>query len=417
VPDANRKKVIRLLFAVLLLCSCASVKWGFYRTSLTLDDPEFAGIISSVSDEPLVGGNKVDVLINGDEILPSMLDAVSKAKTCINFETYIFREDRIGRLFASALIERARAGVKVRLLVDHFGYTLSEPLENLMREAGIRLCVFNPWNWLHMGKGNIRTHRKILVVDGAIAFTGGVGIDSRWSGNAQDSEHWRETQARLEGPVVAQFQSLFLENWIRETGEEIPDKDLFPEPRMAGNALAGAVGRMRPRNWSNVREMFLLTLAASRRYFYLNAAYFSPDPDCMKALREAVERGVDVRIVVSGEGTDLRSIRYLAQKNYGRLLKSGVKIYEYAVTNMHAKSVVADGIFTMIGSANFDGRTFNYNYESNLIVFDEKIAMKMEQVFAEDLKHTREINYHEWEKRPVKERFLEQLFGVVEGWM
>ncbi|MCZ7585590.1 MAG: phospholipase D-like domain-containing protein [Deltaproteobacteria bacterium] len=216
-------------------------------------------------------------------------------------------------------------------------------------------------------------------MDGRVGYTGGVGFDDRWAGDADEINHWRETQVRVTGPVVPQLQKLFAENWERMTGEQLAGRDVFPPLDISGDVLAGVVGASKKEGWSNIREMFLLILAAARRTYYMNIAYFSPDPDSMRALSEAVERGVDVRIIVSGPDIDVPSSRYLAGKNYSRLLKAGVRIYEYMGTNMHAKTVVADGLFVTIGSSNFDNRTFNYNNESNLVVFDDNVAAAMEE--------------------------------------
>ncbi|MBZ0272908.1 cardiolipin synthase B [bacterium] len=405
------------LALILAASACASVQWGYYRTSVAVKDPAFPTIMAALADGPMTGGNDVRILVNGDEIFDAMLEAIRGATQTVHLESYIIKEDAIGRRFIDALIERARAGVRVRVITDPFGDDLSPATKERMRAAGVEIVVFNPFNWFHPLESNLRSHRKNLVVDGRIGFAGGVGIDERWAGNAEKRGEWRETHVRVEGPVVAQMQRLFAETWRMQTGELLDDPGLYPRLEPAGHAMAAVVGEWRADNWSNIREMFLLALAAARERCWMNIAYFSPDPDFMRALRETVERGVDVRLITTGTESDMYANWLLAQKNYGRLLETGLHIYEYTGTNMHAKSVVADGLFSTIGSANFDNRTFNYNLEINLVFLDEKVAGELEELFLRDLARSVEVSYHDWKRRPVSRRFFEQMVGVIEGWM
>jgi len=408
---------IFLLALTVLLSSCAAIQWGYYRTGKAIEDADFEKMLATVTDEGLIGGNDIEILLNGDRIFPAMLKAIADAAETIHLETYIFRSDEISRKFSEALRLKAQSGLAVRVIVDYFGDEMTENFKQEMIDSGIQLAIENPPTWAKMMHGNVRTHRKLLIVDGRIAFTGGIGIDDRWRGNAQDANHWRETQCRIQGPVVSHFQSMFIDSWKRSAGLTLENVRLFPAPRPIGDKLAASVGRTDEKRWSKVREMVLLSLAASRRYYWISSAYFNPDFDSMKALMEAVERGVDVRVMVSGDKIDLYSSRLLAGKNFARLIKAGVKIYEYQQTNMHAKTIVADDLFVTIGSTNICNRAFNYNYESNLVVYDEEIASQMKDIFSQDLRHCVEINAYDWERRPLHRRVMEQAVGVIEGWM
>ncbi len=417
---ANRLKLSYFLLAILIaavLNSCAATQWGYYRTGAGIKNPAFEKLLATTTDDGFIGGNDIKILVNGDEIFLAMLADINEAADSIHMETYIFNSDEIGHRFAEAMRAKARSGVSVKLIVDDFGDGMAETFKRELREAGVQLLIDNPFSWLAPTGGNIRTHRKLLVVDGRIAYTGGIGIDDRWLGDAQDANHWRETQCRVLGPAAAQFQTMFLESWARAGGGEISEKNLYPAIDPAGDKLAAAVGHADPENWSKVRKMLLLALAASRDYYWVSSGYFNPDIDLMKALIEAKDRGVDVRVIVAGDDIDLYSSRLLASKNYGRLIKAGVRIYEYQGTNMHAKTVVADDLFVSVGSTNFCNRAFNYNYESNLVTYDDEIAEEMHRIYLMDIKHSVEVNTYEWDRRPLHQRILEQAIGVVEGWM
>ena len=414
------RDIARLLLCLALCtaCGCVSIDWGFYRSQAGLRDDAFLELSELITDFPLVGGNRIEFLYNGDQIFPAMFKAIENAKTTINLESYIIYEDEIGLKLCDLLARKAREGVQVRVIYDYFGGKISESTKRSLTEAGVQHYLFNDWNWLHVLRSNVRTHRKILVVDSAVGFTGGVGFADGWKGDALNSHQYRDTQVRVEGPVVNQLQKLFAGSWERTSGERLEGDLFYPEQPTVGTTLIATVGQYQgQQEWSKIRRMFLLSLAASRRYFYMNTAYFTPDPDCYRALIDAVERGVDVKVILPGPETDLPAIYLVAQKNYGRLLEAGVKLYEYQDTLMHAKTFVADGILGSVGSANFNNRTFNFNYESNLLIYDDEAAKKMEHQFEVDLERSNQITITEWEKRRLSQRFLEQMVGVLEGWM
>jgi len=411
------KRLVCVL-SLLAAASCSRVQWGFYRFNGDLTDPSFVDILNEIVDEPVAGGNDVELLVNGVQIFPAMEEAILGAKIYIHLETYIFYEDPTGRRFIDLLIKKAQEGVEVRIITDYFGCKLSQTTIDTMRKQGIKIHIFNPFSWLRLVRSSERDHRKILVVDGTTAFVGGVGLASHWEGDADGPDHWRETHAKIKGPVVRHIQREFVRMWEKVDGEKLGGPYYFPDTPPAGRKFCGVVGRhIDKKTWSRVRESFLLPLAAAKKYYYMNMAYFIPDPDCMTALREAVARGVDVRVILSGPYVDLKSSGLVASKNYGKLLPAGVKLYEYQGTNMHAKTLVVDDIFTSIGSANFDWRTFNWNYECNLVTYDRDLALQLKKLFLEDLEYSDEVTFSEWDRRPLRQRFLEQGVGIVEQWM
>jgi len=417
---APRSRIgIILVAATLLAAACATVQSGYYRFNEDIGDPVFLDLMSEISDFSMVGGNRVELLKNGDESFSAMLEAIGNATESINLETYIFWGDSAGEVFVQAMAEKARQGVQVRVLWDDVGGRRLDHLIPVLEESGVQWAAFKPWDWWHLLDSNLRTHRKILVVDGRIGFTGGIGIGDKWEGDADSPDHWRDTQVKVEGPVVRQLQWLFAENWERTIGEDIEQDPMhFPPLSPAGEMLCGVVGGVRDeRNWSNIREMWLLPLAASREYFYLSIAYFIPDADTMKALREASGRGVDIRFIVPGPENDVFPVRMVSQKYYGKLLDAGIRIYEYQETNMHSKTGVCDDMWSTVGSANYENRAFSYNYESNLMIYDRDFAFRMKQMFREDLAQSEEIDAEKWKNRPIYYKFLEQIFGVIEGWI
>jgi cardiolipin synthase len=399
-----------------LVAACVAVRRGYYVFEGRISGPDFRDVMSAITDRPMVGGNRVAVLENGVGIFPAMKEAIAGARESIHLETYIFNGDATGMAFADLLTKKAREGVEVRVLYDSVGSRHVARWTKRVRRAGGRAVAFVPFRVVNMVEGNRRTHRKVLVVDGRIGFTGGVGISREWEGDADAPDHWRETQVRVEGPVVAQLQSLFAENWERSTGEDLRgDARYFPEPALAGDSVCGVVGAVRrPGEWGKIREMWLLPLATARRYFYLNIAYFVPDPDVIGALAEAADRGVDVRFIVPGPANDLPAVRYVSMKHYGKLMDAGVRIFEYRGTNMHSKTGVCDDLWVTIGSANYDNRSFSLNYESNLVILDPAVARAMKESFARDEARSVEIDQAAWRERPFYQRFVEALVGVLE---
>ncbi|MDP8255647.1 MAG: phospholipase D-like domain-containing protein [Candidatus Alcyoniella australis] len=416
-PQISLARVAALAFIPLLIVCCAPVQTGYYRFNQDPYSELFIDLLNDVCDEPMVGGNYVELLVNGVEILPGMLEAIENAEHSVNLESYIIYDDEVGHQFAEALIRKAEQGVAVRLMFDYFGGKLSDPWIEALKRAGVEVVNFNPFHWYAMLKGDFRTHRKLMVIDGRIGFAGGVCLANEWRGDADAPDHWRDTHVRVEGPVVHQMQDLFWRNWTRAGKLSDYSEDYYPYIPPKGDMLCGVVGRFEQGRGSRIREMFLLPLAASQENYWASIAYFTPDYDVISAFSDAVDRGVDIRFIVPGEANDLPMVRRLSMKYYGRMLKEGVRIFEYQGTNMHAKTVTCDGVWSTVGSSNMNNRAFVHNAENNLVIYDEEFALQMEQLYRLDLARSREISLAEWKTRPLRKRFYEQIWGILEGWM
>jgi len=373
-------------------------------------DPQFRRTMSSLLAAPVLDGNRVSDLQNGAEIFPPMLDAIRGARKSITFETYIYWSGDVGRRFAEALSERARAGVPVHELLDWIGSSKMEPefLEQL-REAGVEVERFHEPRWYTLSRLNNRTHRKLLVVDGTIAFTGGVGIADQWDGDAQDPEHWRDTHYRLEGPAAATFQSVFLDNWTKATGRVLHGPAYFPAIEPAGGTSAQMVSSSPSGGSEAIHLMYLLALAAARESVVLSSSYFVPDDATVQALVAAVKRGVSVRIVTPGPLIDTKIVRAASRARWGELLAAGVRIAEYQPTMYHVKMLAIDGLFVSVGSTNFDNRSFRLNDEANLNVYDTGFAQEAVRVFDADWAKSAPVTFEAWSKRPWREKAWEHL--------
>jgi cardiolipin synthase A/B len=379
-----------------------------------LDDPRFVHELGVLLGPPFLEGNRPQVLRNGDEIFPAMLGAIRAATTTITFETYIYWSGAIGAEFVQALSERARHGVKVHVLLDWLGSAkMQEHLIAEMRTAGVQVHKFHPPHWSHRGRFNNRTHRKLLVVDGRIAFTGGVGVAPQWTGRAQDPEHWRDTHFRVEGPVVAQMQAVFLDNWIKVTGEVLQGPGYFPELQRVGKSTAQIFSSSPSGGAENMQLMYLLAITAASRSIDLSAAYFVPDALTVRALVEAMARGVRLRIVVPGKHIDSDTVRSASRATWGPLLQAGAVIAEYEPTMYHCKVLIVDQLLVSVGSTNFDNRSFRLNDEATLNIIDAGFAKAQTAIFEDDLKLSRPVSHAQWRARPLREKVGEQLAAIV----
>ena len=379
-----------------------------------LDDPRFRHELGVLLGPPFIAGNRVTALHNGDEIFPAMLAAIRSAKTSITFETYIYWAGDIGHEFAEALSERARDGVKVHVLLDWVGSAkMNEAMLIGMAAAGVQVRKFHPPHWSNLGRMNNRTHRKVLVVDGRSAFTGGVGIAPPWLGNAQDPLHWRDSHYQVEGPVVAQMQAVFIDNWIKVTGDVLHGADYFTAPVVAGTALAQMFSSSPSGGSESMQLMYLLSITAAARSIDLSAAYFVPDALATQALTQAMHRGVRLRIVVPGEHMDSETVRSASRARWGPLLSAGATIAEYAPTMFHCKVMIVDGLLVSVGSTNFDNRSFRLNDEATLNILDADFARQQTAVFNADLGRSRPITFTEWSQRPWQERLRERLASLL----
>jgi len=377
-------------------------------------DPQFRREMSVMLGPTIVDGNRIDDLQNGREIFPAMLEAIAAARRTITFETYIYWSGDIGHRFSRALADRARAGVEVRVLLDWVGCLKMAPdLLDEMREVGVDVRHFRPLRWYNVGRMNNRTHRKLLVIDGRIGFTGGVGIADQWNGDAGDPDHWRDIHFRAEGPVVAQFQAAFNDNWIRSTGMVLAGDAYFPELRPVGDMPAQMFIASPAGGSESMRLMYLMAIAAAAESIDMQAAYFVPDAMITRALLEARERGVRIRVVVPGPHIDSEAVRVASRAQWGRLLEAGIEIAEYQPTMMHNKLLVVDRELVSVGSTNFDIRSFELNEEASLNVYSREFAARMSEVFEADLANARPYTLEDWRARPLRTRIKETLVRPI----
>jgi cardiolipin synthase len=378
----------------------------------TVEDASFRRSMDTLGTA-MVPGNSAELYKNGDEIFPGMTKDIREAKRSVNLESYIFQPDRAGRLFADALIEAARRGVQVRLLVDAWGSKLKD-LDRELKAAGVHVKKYRPLRLFSIYKVGKRTHRKILVVDGTIAWTGGLGIEDQWLGNARNTKEWRDTQVRVVGPVAAQMQAIFSEDWTYTTGEILAGEVFYPRIENAGKMQSQAIKASRGDTSSLAKMLYYVAIKSATRSIRIQNAYFLPDKQVRDALVEAVKRGVSVEVMVPGRHIDLPMVRFASWLHYGELLQGGVRIYEYRHTMLHNKTMVVDGLYSTIGSINFDSRSMNRNAEESLAFYDRDFASKVEAMFEDDKKRCHEVQYAEWKKRGLAQRLAELVFWIWE---
>lgn len=378
------------------------------------NDPQFRRSLGVLLGPPLVEGNKVEVLLNGDQIFPAMLKAIREAQHTITFETYIYWSGSIGREFTEALAERARAGVKVHVLLDWIGsMKISNAEMEQMRSAGVELHRYHKPVWWKLARLNNRTHRKLLVVDGRIGFTGGVGIADKWRGHGQDEDHWRDTHFRVEGPAVGQMQAVFNDNWTKATGTVLDGDAYFPALKHEGESAAQMFSSSITGGSESMHLMYLLAITAARHTIHLSNAYFVPDDLAVRALVAAAKRGVDVRIITPGKIIDSDVVRAASRERWGELLAAGIRIAEYQPTMYHVKALVVDSLLVSVGSTNFDSRSFSLNDEANLNVLDPVFAKQQEAVFEGDWRRAKPVSLQQWENRPLHEKAAGKLADLI----
>lgn len=377
-------------------------------------DEQFLRSMGNLLRPGILDGNKITTLTNGDEFFPAMLGAIQAARHTINFETFIYWEGRIGRQFAEALSNCARAGVEVRVLLDWLGANKLDPESiDLMKGAGVQILRYHPLRWYNIHRVNNRTHRKLLIVDGTVGFTGGAGIADQWMGNAQDPDHWRDSHFRLEGPVVAQCQAAFMDNWLKTQSRVLHSHLYFPPIAPAGHKQAQMAISSPAEGSESLRLMYLLTIASAKQNIRIATAYFVPDNLSIRMLTDACRRGVQVEIIVPGKHIDTDVTRRASRSCWGPLLKAGVRIYEYERTMYHCKVMIVDEQWTSVGSANFDNRSFRLNDEANLNIYDADFAGEQINTFERDKQHARQISFEEWKNRPWTEKLKEKTAAFL----
>ena len=403
-----------LLLVVLNLTSGEKKIEHEIRPLYGVGEPQFVRSMGVLLGPAIVGGNRVTALQNGDEIFPAMLEAIRGATRSISFETYIYWSGQVGREFAEALAERARAGVRVHVLLDWVGAgKMDDALLALMVDAGVEVLKYHPLRWYSLARINNRTHRKLLVVDGRIGFTGGVGIADEWLGHAEDPDHWRDSHYRVMGPAVAQMQAAFMDNWIKTNALVLHGEAYFPALDTAGPHLAQVFTSSAGKGGESVRLMYLLSIASARKNIRLSASYFVPDSLSVATLVSARERGVRIEIIVPGGHIDSKVTRKASRGLWGPLLEAGVTIYEFQPTMYHCKVMIVDDAWVSVGSTNFDNRSFSLNDEANLNILDPEFAAEQAEVFEADRARSREITLEAWRRRPWQEKVKEWAAGLL----
>jgi cardiolipin synthase len=383
--------------------------------SFGVRDPLFIPSMAGITGVDLVPGNRIDILNNGDEFYPAMLDAVRAAEGSITIEAYIYWAGGIGMEFAHALADRARRGVAVKILLDAIGSsTIGTEILGILEGGRCQVAWYNPARWYSIGRFNHRTHRKSLIIDGRVAFTGGAGIADHWRGNAEGPGRWRDIQIRVEGPCVVPLQTGFAHNWVQTTREMISGDRFFPGVEAAGPLPAMTIMSSPEAGASSVRTMHYLSIASAERSIFIANPYFVPDVTSTAQLIDAKRRGVDVRIMVAGIHNDNWVARQNSTRLIGPLLHAGIEVLEFNRTMMHQKTMVVDELWGTVGTTNFDTRSFSHNEENNVCVYDPSWARALHEIFLKDLDGCDPIVLERWKQRGVRRRAMEVVASFLE---
>lgn len=383
------------------------------RINFGPSEPEFPAALGPLLHAEFTGGNSVQLLVNGDNFFPPMLSAIRKAKKSVTLETYIWAPGKISDQFIEALTERARAGVKIHVLLDGMGtLKFKDEDRDRLRSAGVEVVKYGRQHWYEI-KPNInhRTHRKTLVIDGLVGFTGGMCVDDRWLGNAESRDVWRETQVRVEGPAAREMQAVFSSNWLQTTGQLLVGESYFPPFERAGNVVAQCFESGPGEGAQSARTSYLFAIASARKTIDIEHAYFVPDELATRMLITARQRGVRVRVIVPAYN-DSRFGRAASRSRWGELLANGVEFYRYQPAMLHAKTMAVDDVFVTVGSVNFDNRSFSINDEVALNVIDSGFARDHRRMFEEDMKHSVRYTYEEHEARPFYIKWADRFCGL-----
>ncbi len=387
-----------------------------YRLGFDADpgSEDFLRLAAGFLNVPLLRGGTAELLRNGDRFYPAILEAIRGAQDTINFEVYIFESDETGREFIDAFTERARAGVEVRLLLDAFGsLKLKRAHRRELRDAGVRLEFFRPLALRNLVRIYKRTHRRAIVVDGRIGFTGGAAVSNKWRGDTRTPKEWRDSMTRVTGALVAGVQSAFASNWVYVTGEVIAGPRFYPPGADSGPACGLSVVSSPSDAQQPIRMLIWLSFVNARRRLWLANSYFIPDLQLRKAVMDRASSGVDVRILVPGNHTDALPVQYTGRGFYEELLQAGVRIFEYQASMMHAKTVVVDEAWALVGSANMDERSMEINEENMLGIAEPDFARSVAQALEQDFTRSREIELEAWRRRPLYQRALEKAARIL----
>jgi cardiolipin synthase len=380
-----------------------------------IESEEFLATIAGASSSPFVDGNAIELLNNGDEFYPRMLDAITGARVSITIEAYIYWAGEVGLQFARALAERCRDGVTVKILLDAIGSaSIGKEILQTLEDGDCQVAWYNPIHWYTLGRFNNRTHRKSLIIDGHIAFTGGAGIADHWKGDARGPHEWRDMQVRIEGPAVTPLQAGFAHNWQQTTGELLSGATYYPSIEPRGPFSAQTLMSSPESGGSTVRIMYYLSIVCARKSIYIANPYFIPDAVAIETLIDAKRRGIDVRIMVSGDRNDNWIARQNSVRLYGPFLEAGIDVFEYDRTMLHQKTMVVDGVWLTIGTTNFDNRSFAHNEESNVCVFDRGLGEQLRLTFLEDQALCEHIELEKWRRRGLWARAHEFVAAFFE---
>jgi cardiolipin synthase len=387
------------LVSYLIAPAAAPPRYGLDHT-FPIESEQFLGTVAGASGAPFLPGNRLELLENGDAFYPAMLAGIESAERSITIEAYIYWAGEIGLVFAEALATQARAGRHVKILLDAIGSSSIGPeILELLEHGGCHVAWYNPIRWYTLGRFNNRTHRKSLIIDGRLAFTGGAGIADHWRGNARGPDEWRDTQIQLQGPAVVPLQAGFAHNWQQTTGELLTGDAYYPVVVASGELAVQTLMSSPETGGSNVRTMYYFSIVCARTSIDIANPYFVPDAVAIDTLIDAKKRGVNVRIMVSG----IRNDNWLARQNsvrlFGRLLEAGIEIHEFNRTMLHQKTMVVDGLWVTIGTTNFDNRSFAHNEESNVGFVDPRIAQQLRATYLEDLRGCERMTLAKWRRR------------------
>jgi cardiolipin synthase len=421
MPPFDLLELIAIAFLLLMLFLALfepGLRYKIVTTpSAALESEEFLRMLGGLTNATVYTNNQVDVLTNGEVFYESELEAIRSARHNVNIEAYIFQKGRVASRFIEALIERAQAGVKVNVVMDAIGsFATWDSYVKPLRDAGARVERYHPIRWYTLPRINNRTHRTLIIVDGRVGFVGGAGVADHWLYGLRNSSRWRDTMVRVEGDAVADLQSTFVENWLEASGEVLALPEYFPLCKVAGDTKAMVVDSSPSVGASTrARLLFQTLLASARKNIYISTPYFLPDRSARKEMVRAIkERGVEIKIITPGKHTDHLLTRTSSRRLYGELLAAGAQIYEYVPAMMHVKVMIVDGVWSVVGSTNFDNRSFGLNDEVNLAAFGSELADRLKEDFARDLIDSLSVSYEEWKRRSVFERAHEWLGWVLE---
>lgn len=412
-----------IIVTLLVVLVAANIRSGEKRVEHNIErlyaaeDPQFLRSMGLLLGPPVDSGNSYRVLVNGDQIFPAMLEAIGAATRTITFETFIYWSGAIGAQVARALSDQARAGIKVHVLLDWVGSSkVDRGYLRMLKAAGAEVVMYHRPHWSGLGRMNNRTHRKLLIVDGRVGFTGGVGIAPEWTGDAQDEQHWRDSHFRVEGPVVGHMQAVFLDNWTKATGNVLHGPNYFPplSSENAGEGLAHMVSSSPTNGSDDIELMYLMAITAATRSIQLSSAYFVPDGLTINALVEAAHRGVKIQVVTPGKHIDTHTVREASRACWGDLLRVGVEIFEYQPTMYHCKLLVVDEYLVSVGSTNFDNRSFRLNDEANLNIYNHAFAREQTAIFEQDIAKSRRVTLEQWLQRSWREKLLEKVAALLD---